>query len=216
MKTQPRWILAVATFCAALSLLTARGQTAPLTNSVSGVVGTSDYIINTQPDPPLTLQRGVTYVFQVRVSSLHPFDIKTNSTTGAGDRYNNGVTGQGATSTDLTFAVPANAPGQLFYHCETHPAMGGTLTIVDPPAPPSGKIVFISVAETGVTLKSIGATNWTAVPEFSSNLTLNAWAAVPNYTNAFANNTNTTTFDRLDAICGPNVFLRVRNQSTAP
>jgi hypothetical protein len=38
------------------------------------------------------------------------------------------------------------------------------------------------------------------------------WASVPGFTNTFANGTNVTTFDRLDPICGPNVFLRVSQQ----
>ena len=185
---------------------------APLTNHVTGANGLSDYIIDGQLDPTLTLQRGVTYRFVVTAVG-HPFDVKTNHTTTTTGRYNNGVTGQGAQSgTTLTFAVPLDAPNPLFYQCEIHAAMGGTLTIVDPPAqPPTVNIVDIIVSDTGVTLHSTGASNWNAIPEFSSNLT--AWAAVQLFTNVLANNTNTTTFNRLDEICGSNVFLRVRNQS---
>jgi hypothetical protein len=100
-------------------------------------VGMTAYKINNVNNPTLTLQRGVTYVFSV--SSIgHPFDIKTNFTTGSTDRYNNGVTGQGVTSGNLIFSVPASAPSTLFYHCEVHAVMGGTINIVDPPnTPPS-------------------------------------------------------------------------------
>jgi hypothetical protein len=198
-----------------LCLAIFRGTTAcaqaPLTNHVTGANGLSDYIIDGQLDPALTLQRGVTYRFVVSVIG-HPFDIKTNRTTLSGDRYNIGVTGQGAQNSTLTFAVPVSAPNLLHYQCESHGAMGGDLNIVDPPTPPpTGQIVDIVVTDTSVTLHSLGATNWNASPEYSSNL--NAWAAVVDFTNAFANNTNTTTFNRLDEICGSNVFLRVRNQS---
>jgi hypothetical protein len=55
-------------------------------------------------------------------------------------------------------------------------------------------------------------TTWTLIPEFSSNLVGGTWGPVPSYTNTFANGTNTTTFNRLDPICGPNVYLRVRQQ----
>ena len=51
-----------------------------------------------------------------------------------------------------------------------------------------------------------------SVPQFSSNLLYGSWAAVLNYTNTFADATNVTTFDRLDPICGPNVFLRISQQ----
>jgi hypothetical protein len=50
------------------------------------------------------------------------------------------------------------------------------------------------------------------VPQFSSNITSGVWQAVPTYTNFFNNGTNTTTFDRLDAICGSRVFLRISQQ----
>ena len=64
-----------------------------------------------------------------------------------------------------------------------------------------------------VVMTSTGTeTTWLLVPEFSSNLVSGAWASVPTYTNTFANGTNTTIFPRLDPICGPNVFLRLRQQ----
>jgi len=190
-------------------------QTAPLTNTVVGTFNTASFTVNGQANPSLTLQRGVTYVFQINESAapIHPFYIKTALSIGAGDAYNNGVTGNGTINGNLIFAVPMDAPDTLYYHCGAHPLMGGTLNIVSPPSPPEVKIVLVTLTETNVVMQSLGPTNWTVVPEFSSNLTLNAWMTVPNYTNTFANGTNTTTFDRLDPICGPNVYLRVRNQS---
>jgi len=200
-------------FSAAASL---HAQTAPLTNTVVGTSSLSAFSVDGQPNLSLTLQRGVTYVFQINESSFpfHPFYIKTAFTIGPGDVYASGVTGNGSTGGNLIFSVPMNAPDVLYYHCGNHAPMGGTLTIVNGVSPPpSGQIVLLTISDTGVVIQSIGANNWTAIPEFSSNLTLNGWATVPNYTNAFANGTNTTTFNRLDPICGPNVFLRVRNQS---
>src|SRR5262245_24085504 len=194
---------------------TACAQTAPLTNSVTPF-GFSAYLFNgsgTQ-NPTLTLQRGVTYLFNVNALG-HPFYIKTNSTTGSGDRYNNGVTGQGAQNGPLTFAVPFDAPNQLNYHCEVHFSMGGILNIVGsaPSGPPTVVIISLELTPTGIIIKSTGTNNWSAIPEFSSNLLTKTWTSVPVFTNAFANGTNTTTFNRLEPICGPNVFLRVRNQS---
>jgi hypothetical protein len=187
-------------------------QTAPLTNTVTASSLTA-YTVDGQSNPGFTLLRGVTYVFEVNVS-IHPFYIKTNFTAlGTTDEYTNGVVGNGVTVGNLIFTVPANAPNLLYYHCGNHAPMGGSLAIISPPSPPAVKIVFLSVSDAGIVMLSTGATNWTAIPEFNSNLTLNAWATVPNYTNTFADGTNTTTFNRLDPICGPNVFLRVRNQS---
>jgi hypothetical protein len=204
------WLALLAGLFASLS--PAQAQTAPLTNTVTAP-NLTFYLVNGAANPTLTLLRGVTYVFQVNVSGIHPFYIKTNATIGSGNMYNVGVTGQGATTTPLTFAVPVNAPNKLFYHCGTHQTMGGELNITNAPTPPpSGQIVYIMLAETHVEIRSIGATGWSPLPEFSSNLTENAWSSVVDFTNNFASGTNTTTFNRLDAICGPNVFIRVRNQ----
>jgi hypothetical protein len=191
-------------------------QTAPLTNTVVGGTDFSAFTVNNQQNPSLTLQRGVTYVFQVSEPSFpfHPFYIKTSFTAlGSTDAYNTGVTGNGTSGGNLIFTVPAGAPDVLYYHCGNHNAMGGTLNIVNAASPPpDGKIVLISITDTGVTMQSLGTNNWTAIPEFNSNLTAIGWATVPNFTNIFSNGTNTTTFNRLDPICGANVFLRVRNQ----
>jgi hypothetical protein len=194
---------------------TVQAQTAPLTNVVSGSNGSNDYIVNGQNDPTLTLFRGVTYRFQVFFSTgiTHPFYIRTNSNFATGSLYTNGVTGQGANGTTLTFAVPTDAPNQLIYQCGNHPSMMGFLNMTNAPVPPPTVIIVnIMVTETNVIVTSTGAAGWSPIPEFSSNLTENAWATVPGFANNFSSGTNTTTFDRLDPICGPNVFVRVRNQ----
>ena len=109
----------------------------------------SAYTINSQSNPTLTLQRGVTYTFNVNAFG-HPFFIKTALTTGAGDQFTQGVTGNGVEVGTLTFSVPANAPDQLFYHCGVHFAMGGTINITGGVnSPPSVTILNpLSVLET--------------------------------------------------------------------
>jgi hypothetical protein len=190
-------------------------QTAPLTNTVVGTFGNlSSFTVNGSPNAPLTLLRGVTYVFQLNTTSIHPFYIKTTFTAfGDTDEYTNGVTGNGNTSGNLIFAVPQDAPDLLFYHCGSHGSMGGNLNITNSISPPAVKIVFISVTDTNVVILSTGASNWTAIPEFNSNLTTTGWASVPGVNNTFTNGTNISMFNRLDPICGTKVFLRVRNQS---
>jgi hypothetical protein len=48
---------------------------------------------------------------------------------GTASAYNNGVTGNGTESGTLTFVVPANAPSTLFYNCQFHASMTGTINI---------------------------------------------------------------------------------------
>jgi hypothetical protein len=104
----------------AVTLLTAQG---PTSFQVSNV-GFSAYTIDGVSNPTLTLYRGVTYTFQVSTPG-HPFWIKTMQTTGTGNPYSSGVTGNGSTTGDVVFTVPMNAPDQLYYICEFHSSMTG-------------------------------------------------------------------------------------------
>ncbi len=172
-----------------------------------------NYFIDGQNDPTLTLQRGVTYVFNLSGLDIHPFWIKTSLGFGSTGRYDSGVANNGGTSGTLTFTVPANAPNQLLYQCGNHFDMTGTLNIVTPATPPTVRIVYINVSDF-ITVKSTGTNGWTASPEFKCDLSTPAWSPIANFTNTFNTGTNTTTFPRLDPICGStNVLIRIRNQS---
>ena len=92
--------------------------------------GASAYLIDGDSNPTLNLQRGKTYTFNVNASG-HPFWIKTAQTTGTGDAYNDGVTNNGEQSGTISFVVPQNAPSTLFYICQFHGSMTGTLSITD-------------------------------------------------------------------------------------
>ncbi len=97
--------------------------------------GASAYVFNGEElteavNPDLTIKRGETYEVTVN-SPGHPLFLKTTQTTGTGDQYNNGVTNNGASEGTITFTVPADAPDTLFYICEFHSPMTGTITIVD-------------------------------------------------------------------------------------
>ena len=90
----------------------------------------SNYLINGALDPAITLYRGQTYTFTVAATG-HPFWIKTAATTGTGDQYSSGVTNNGTASGTITFTVPNNAPNTLYYQCQHHASMGGTITVSD-------------------------------------------------------------------------------------
>jgi hypothetical protein len=111
-------------------------------------VGLTAYSINGTNNPTLTLTRGVTYLFNVNATG-HPFWIKSVSSTGTNNAYANGVVNNGVQVGTLSFAMPTNAPTPLFYNCQFHIAMKGTLNIVDPPSPP---IVALTNPPSGITL----------------------------------------------------------------
>lgn len=97
--------------------------------------GTASYVFNSDDvenldNPNLTLKRGETYTFEVNASG-HPFYIKSvqgNTNLGA---YNSGVTNNGEQAGTITFVVPLDAPDTLYYNCQFHSLMTGTLNIVD-------------------------------------------------------------------------------------
>jgi hypothetical protein len=182
-----------------------------VTNTVTAF-DLSNYFINGQFDPGLTLQRGVTYVFQLSNLGIHPFYIKSSLGFGSAGAYNNGVINNGGTSGSVTFTVPANAPNTLFYQCGNHPDMSGVLTIVTPPSPPTVRIVHISIGD-NIIITSTGTNGWSVIPEYKCDPAVLNWTPVPAFTNAFNNGTNVTGFNRLDPICGSAaVLIRVRNQ----
>ena len=80
--------------------------------------------------PTLYLWRGVKYRFEVNAGG-HPFWIKTDPVTGTGSSYNGGVTNNGVQIGNLDWEVPQNAPATLYYQCQNHSAMKGTIYILD-------------------------------------------------------------------------------------
>src|SRR5439155_11259424 len=143
--------------------------------------------------------------FGINAESNHPFQISSDPN---GPSYDNGVMNNNISDGTLTFTVPADAPDTLYYVCSIH-FFGGTINIVDPPPPPAPfvKVISIALTTSNVTLQSTGTNGWRAIPEFSSNLTTRFWLTVPSFSNTYTNGTNITKFNRLEAICGPNVFL---------
>ena len=108
----------------------AESKTYDVTNS-----GASAYIFNGEgltdaSNPDFTFKRGGTYTFNVSVSG-HPFLIKSVEGTSTNNQYDLGVTNNGAVEGVIIFTVPSDAPNTLYYNCEFHGSMTGTLTIVD-------------------------------------------------------------------------------------
>jgi len=102
-------------------------QAGTLTVTNSGMTA---YVIDGMSNPSFTFCRGMTYTFAVNTPG-HPFYIKTVQSTGTDNAYSSSVTGNGATSGNVVFVVPADAPATLFYDCSIHAAMTGTIHIVN-------------------------------------------------------------------------------------
>ena len=51
--------------------------------------------------------------------------------TGTTNAFTDGITGNGMVSGALVFTVPTSAPSTLYYNCQFHSGMTGTITILD-------------------------------------------------------------------------------------
>lgn len=100
-------------------------QTLAVTNS-----GFSAFAINSINNPTLTVVRGCTYTFNINAAG-HPFFIKTVQGTGVGNAYSNGVTGNATQVGTLTWTVANDAPNSLFYNCQFHSPMTGSIQVID-------------------------------------------------------------------------------------
>ena len=97
--------------------------------------GSTAYIFNGEgltnaSNQNFTFKRGGTYTFNVNTPG-HPFYINSVQGTGTANAYNTGVTGNGAVNGTVKIVVPANAPNTLYYNCEFHGMMTGTITITN-------------------------------------------------------------------------------------
>lgn len=167
-----------------------------------------------QNSPTINLTAGVTNILQINTTAgFHPVVITTDNTPFTPNWYG-GASPQNISTGPMALTTPASGfPTKLYYMCSVHGFSGEIdLTGLIGPMPDPNQILSIQVG-TNIIMTSTGTnTTWLLIPEFNSNLVGGAWAPVPSYTNSFANGTNTTVFDRLDPICGPNVFLRLRQQ----
>jgi len=96
-----------------------------ITNSAGG------YVINELRNPTIFFVRGNRYVINVNAPG-HPFFIQTVSGPySSGNVYNTGVTNNGTDNGTIVVDVALNAPS-LFYACQYHGSMVGSISVSDP------------------------------------------------------------------------------------
>lgn len=131
------------------------GPTYSVTNS-----GASSYLIDGVANPTINLLRGFTYYFPVAATG-HPFWIKTSQVTGTGSTYSTGVTNNGSENGTIVFTVPFDAPSTLYYICQFHSSMSGTL-LVSNVGPVGSTGITGNIGATGST-GPVGSTGATGV-----------------------------------------------------
>jgi hypothetical protein len=108
----------------------ATGNTVAKNFSVVNALAGSYTIDGATGNPTITVVRGYTYYFTVNASG-HPFWFQTTSGAyNSGNTYSTGVTNGGAAVGLIQFTVPAGAPSTLYYICQFHSAMNGTILVI--------------------------------------------------------------------------------------
>ena len=96
----------------------------PVVMEMTITVSSMKYFIDGIQQGTLTLYRGFTYNFDLSsVPSFHPFKLGTSAN---GNQYTSGVATNGNI---MSFTVPLDAPNTLYYYCQNHSNMGGTITV---------------------------------------------------------------------------------------
>ena len=96
----------------------------PAVMEMTVTVSSFKYFIDGIQQGTITLYRGFTYNFDLSsVPSSHPFKLGTSAN---GNQYTSGVSTSGNI---MSFTVPLDAPNTLYYYCQNHSNMGGTITI---------------------------------------------------------------------------------------
>ena len=106
----------------------------PTYRYVFTAINASDYQVGgpglsgTPNDPDLYFRKGNTYYLDNSgTGGAHPLLIKTTPGTGTGNQYTTGVSG--SANGVVIFEVPFNAPSTLYYQCQFHTNMVGTINI---------------------------------------------------------------------------------------
>jgi subtilisin family serine protease len=167
------------------------GSNSTVTNTYTVTAnGSSNYVINGSSNPTLNLIEGQTYSFSVNASG-HPFYIKTTNSIGTGNAYNTGVTNNGTANGTITFVVPYDAPSTLYYNCQYHSSMAGTINVTDVPTN-ARKFLYADYDSAGITSTTTSTSTSTTSTSTSTTSTTTA-APAPTTTSTSTTSTSTST-----------------------
>ncbi len=196
----------------------AGNETFTVTNS-----GTGAYVVAAVNNPTFNLVKGNTYTFVINASG-HPFWIQSASGGySSGNIYSTGTTNLGTDNGTITWTIPLNAPNTLYYACQFHSSMQGTINLVDPGnlyftherAINAASVTFIPLSSQQSIINSASAAAVTAVLDGAPGAldTLNELAAALNDDSSFATTVTNSLAAKLDASSASATYLTQANAS---
>ncbi len=198
----------------------AGNETFTVTNS-----GTGAYVVAAVNNPTFNLVKGNTYTFVINASG-HPFWIQSASGGySSGNIYSTGTTNLGTDNGTITWTIPLNAPNTLYYACQFHSSMQGTINLVDPGnlyftherAINAASVTFIPLSSQQSIINSASAAAVTAVLDGAPGAldTLNELAAALNDDSSFATTVTNSLAAKLDASSASATYLTQSNASAS-
>jgi len=198
----------------------AGNETFTVTNS-----GTGAYVVASVNNPTFTLVKGNTYTFVINASG-HPFWIQSASGAySSGNIYSTGTTNLGTDNGTITWTIPLNAPSVLYYACQLHSSMQGTINLVDPGnlyftharAINAASATFIPLSSQQSIINSASAAAVSAVLDSAPGAldTLNELAAALNDDSSFATTVTNSLAAKLNASSASTIYLTQASASTS-
>ena len=118
----------------------------------------AEYTVNGAHAPVLSVTRGVTYTFNVNVSSIHPLYIGTDPVGESSGMLSPPVGGVFLGS--FTWTPTSATPATLYYQCENHPNMGNAINVAQGPTTGNDAATQTTASVTGIALVVAVLTLW--------------------------------------------------------
>ena len=196
----------------------AGNETFTVTNS-----GTGAYVVASVNNPTFTLVKGNTYTFIINASG-HPFWIQSASGAySSGNVYTTGTTNLGTDNGTITWTIPLNAPSTLYYACQFHSSMQGTINLINPGnlyfthqrAINAASATFIPLASQQSIINSASAAAVTYLVDSAPGAldTLNELAAALNDDASFSTTVTNSLATKLNASTASATYLTQANAS---
>ena len=199
---------------------TAAGTTTTTTTIAPGAFnvtnnGSSNYVINGNSNPTLTVTEGEIYTFNIS-SVGHPFWIKTVNSTGTVNQYNTGVTNNGTDDGTITWTVSYDAPSTLYYNCQFHSAMAGTINVIDVPTTTTTGAPTTTTTAAGTTTTTTAAGTTTTTTAAGTTTTTTDAGTTTTTTDAGTTTTTTEAPTTTTTTAGPVACKEYQITSTDP